>query len=384
MPIHTLEIIHDVNTDLSEEDLINTFSSFGFSDNDLHEFITENTGRTTYLSFDLTDDYAYLGLKNITIIKFMMSANSIPQYYLLLEFNPLLDKTGPEYLYYPDKENNDNLVNEFRFIMLRHFNCDEEYADLRTWKANRVDYTHDFIFDTKEQAELFVELATKTSLHIRTEELRNKSEKKNDQSAAEYNDSYKIIVYDKVKEINENRQYIPEEALWLISKRLGYRARFEVQCKKDKVKSIAQNKGFSRNIINFLDEGLSREILKFYYEQSVGTGDFYTEYHALKKIEQSGLKPAMKEKIFNLLRLIAQARSLDKGRKQFSDNKKEHKIKNTDIVVHGSDATFKNYLKELKKLKLNPVVIPKAWSSTPESETHGYGITFLHNPYDEL
>lgn len=375
MPIHTIEIIHDVNTDLSEEELVRYFSSFGFSEDNIRHFLTPSYSGKHEIKLDLFDEFSLLGLKEITIIKMLQENYFKPLYYIVLSLNPLLDKTGPEYLYYPSKENNDNLVNKFRDIMLKHFNCDAEFSDLRTWRAREVHYTKDFIFENKEQAELFIKLSHKTSKYVRRKHLDKKGLKKYEQSAAEHNKSSKVSVYDKPKEIQENREGYSENTIKFMANRVANRARFEIQCYKLKIGSIAKTNNFGRCIMNFLNEDLAREILRKSYEQTVGIGNFYTAYHAKKVIDNSDLRSDTKEKIFNLLRLMAQARSLDQGREQFVEG--GHTIKHTDIVVEGSAVTFNNYLNTLKELNINPVLIPKDWS-------RDYGITFLHNPCDEL
>ena len=294
MPVHTFEIIRDVDTSLNEEELVNTFASLGFSDRQIHDFISDNTGRTTFLPLDLTDDYTLRGLNKISLMRMMIGEASIPRYYILLEVNPLLDQNGPAYLYVPSKENNDNLVIKFRDIINATFDCDDDFADLRTWRANRVDYTHDFIFDTKEQAELFKLLPHKTSKEVRRKKIMDKAKKKYEQSVAEGNKSIKVTVYDKVKEVLENREGYEEDTLAFIARLLGHRVRFEVQCKRKKVISITRTGKFSRSIMNFLDEALASSILRTHYEQTIGTGDFYSEYHCWKRLEGSNLRPTMK------------------------------------------------------------------------------------------
>ena len=75
------------------------------------------------------------------------------------------------------------------------------------------------------------------------------------------------------------------------------------------------------------------------------------------------------------MRLIAQARSLSKGKQQFIEG--GHNIKHTNTVVEGCESTFRKYLERLKEMNMHPVMIPKDWA-------RDYGIYQLHNPIDEL
>ena len=404
MYVHTIELIRDVDTDQPECELIRTLTSFGFRENQVYLFLHSADFKKNRISHSLFYDYRHLGLKTITLQRRILSSYSIPSYFIKLSLNPLLSHNGPQFLYTPSAENNERFYNEFREIINDNFNCDEEFADLNTWRTNRVDYTHDFIFDTREQAELFKQLPYKTTKLTRRKRLKNRKLKKYKQSTAEGNRSTKVMFYDKseqIKDVLENCEGYSEGTLAFISRLLGNRIRFEVQCENRKIINISRTKHFDRNIMNFLDQDLSRQILKENYEQTIGTGDFYTSYHAGKRLEDelgaSKKKKAAKKvkqpnandkesvplwkRIHRLMRLIAQARSLAVGRQQFQQGRY---IKNTDIKVKGCAKTFRKYLNDLKKININPVVIPKEWSCSPESETHGYGITFLHNPYDEL
>ncbi|MBR0290407.1 MAG: hypothetical protein IJQ82_15655 [Selenomonadaceae bacterium] len=179
----------------------------------------------------------------------------------------------------------------------------------------------------------------------------------NDQSTAEGNDSVKIMFYDKARQIDETYNNFPlcqQLELMLDAENI---VRFEVQCKKGRVLTLQRKYRFpNRNILHFLNEDIVQEILLDEYLKTVGSGNFFSLYWAKKEIDKSNFSAPKKLHLVQLLQLIAQARHVSIAKKQFIASTR---IKRTDIVVKGSDATFRNYLRDLTELGINPMLIPK-------------------------
>lgn len=82
-----------------------------------------------------------------------------------------------------------------------------------------------------------------------------------------------------------------------------------------------------------------------------------SRYWAEKTINASDYKASTKLKLFQTMQLIAQARHIESAKHQFIEG--GTRIKRTNIVVEGSENTFRNRLKRIRSLDLHPVMIPK-------------------------
>lgn len=142
--------------------------------------------------------------------------------------------------------------------------------------------------------------------------------------------------------------------------------RFEIQCKRGKTDYIKRREGFgSKSIEHFLDPSLSNKLILDYYDKSIGTGDFYSLHLARTIVDRAELQFRTKQTLLNILKLIAQARSIEKARVQF--------MAGVDIgngtFIKGSRKAFNDNIKKIRLLGVNPVTIPRNWE-----------ITFLPNP----
>ena len=287
-------------------------------------------------------------------------------YYAIIVIEPLVTILGYRTvdLFQANSGNIHRLVERFHEIMSSHFD-DHDMYDLVSWSCHRIDYTFNFRFDNDNGKNLFLYLSRKTSRYVRKHRNILPNLKKAEQSTAESNKSVKVMFYDKRKQILET--YYPDNHRIHLANSAYAVVRFEVQCKHGRIRTIKDRYGFeNRSILNYLNEDIAVHVLLTEYEYSIGSGDFYTLYHAQKRINESHYTETLKRRLYQCLQLISQARHIDVAQKQFVLGTR---IKRTDIIVKGSRDTFIKRLKQLKAIGINPMPIPKE-----------FRITYFYNP----
>lgn len=364
--IHTFAVIQSI----SETQLQQIVNCFGVPSDILSRFTSHNL-RTRIPSIRvgrhiLNNHNPDTGIRSMILWHILTNAGW--QYYAVIIVEPLVMINGERSmrLFRADPLNVFELETHFHHIMSRFFD-DESLCTLSCWSCHRIDYTVNLKFKTEQEKSVFLELTKKTSFYIRRHRKRIIGIDRNAQSTAENNKSIKIMFYDKQQQIRNVYRHIPDtlfNQLYIDAEGI---IRFEVQCKKGRIRLLADQYHFENSsIIHYLNEDIALSTLLKEYEKSVGSGDFFTLYHAKKRIDSSQYSPSQKQYLYQLLQLNAQARHIDIAKEQFIAGTL---IKRTDIVVHGSLSTFRKRIKLLKSLGINPMPIPKE-----------HRITYLRNP----
>ena len=395
MCIHTCEVSTMITFDEASpyDDMLILLSPIGFTEDMVHNLAYPHEGKPVYYEVNLASDYPYLGIETVSIFK----TSYMQDYIMILRINPQLLITHEKTidLFKPTEENNQLLFNAFREAMGQFFPY-EDVCDLKKYICRRIDYTHNFRFSSEAECMLYYHLIHKTSKYKWRRKKKSMSkEGEYEQSAAEANKSSKTMLYDKLREIEENHD-LPERDLHLLKTESVNLIRFELQCWKNKVIALKNSKDFKainlekfkdvlegienkidRNIEYYLDENLAHSLLIKAYDDAVGRGDFYELDSATVKIDnEDSISTRLRNNLIKFMKLVSQAKSLSAGRKQFISNK-GGLLKGTNIIVKGSLGTYYRYLRILKDINLNPVLIPK-------HKSEKYGINELHNPIDEL
>lgn len=149
--------------------------------------------------------------------------------------------------------------------------------------------------------------------------------------------------------------------------------RIEVQCLNfNKLKHLREKFELPRksDLYDYLRTDIAEWIIRYYYEKVVGRADYYTLSEAVKIVDATEWSTRKKANIKKWLRLIAQAKSMSKARKQFVADKTVGSI---ETSIKGSLNTFRNYENACKEIGINPVTIPKDW-----------GINFIPNPIKSI
>lgn len=298
-------------------------------------------------------------------------------FYIRLEINPRtlydpLDTITVD-LYEATPENNSWLQLMFNSIMKSTFckydNSLEYLCHLESWNCSRIDYTCNMKFNTAEEKDLFWKLTHKTSIYNRTTKKRIKGIKMMDQSAAEGNKSYKTLFYDKQDECEHTYQNISQETKSRLLLETENVIRFEHQVHKNGINTLMNRyKLPDRSIIHFLSEDISRRELLDRYDKMIGKGDFYHREEAKRIIRKNIIGEKNKEKLIQLLELLAQKRHVDKARAYFVNPSPPNQIREFPLA-HGNVKTFRERITSLRELGINPMLI-----------TDGCPVRFMKNP----
>ena len=128
--------------------------------------------------------------------------------------------------------------------------------------------------------------------------------------------------------------------------------RFEVQCKYHKTYSLNQKAEESgNNCVNKYKDILTPlrcvEIVSSYYEKVIGKGDWYSLPEAVRIIQSKNFNSQREQRYIDALKYVNQCRSLAKAKASYQGN---------ELIA------FKQTLKELADLNINPVTIPREWN----------------------
>lgn len=276
-------------------------------------------------------------------------------------------------LYEATPENNSFLQIMFDYILQSTF-CEydktlERLCHLESWNCSRIDYTCNMKFNTAEEKDLFWNLTHKTSQYNRTTKKRKKGIKMMNQSAAEGNKSYKSLFYDKQEECINTYKNISQDRLSQLLIEAENVIRFEHQVRKSGISTLMDRYNLpDRSIIHFLSEDISRRELVTRYDKMIGKGDFYHREEAKRIIRKNIIGEKNKEKLIQLLELLAQKRHVDKARAYFVNPSPPNQIREFPLA-HGNVKTFREKINTLRELGINPMLI-----------TDGCPVKFLKNP----
>lgn len=209
---------------------------------------------------------------------------------------------------------------------------------LEYWIINRIDYA---ININTPYVEEYIKLFQRADKPRNFKELycsKSKTRKQLDGSFYLISQSVNINFYNKEHE-RLSQNFNKDEAKDLL--------RLEVQCKKPKTNTLKVKYEFdSRHLEHYLSKEISYQQLEYYYNKTIGVGDYYKLSDAIKKVRNSNYTSKTKEKLINVLRAVNKCRSIWKAREESQYN----------------SSYFNRYLKQIRALGINPVTIPKRWS----------------------
>ena len=141
------------------------------------------------------------------------------------------------------------------------------------------------------------------------------------------------------------------------------KCRLEIQCLSAKISQLMDEFNIkSRNPMEFLTPNFALKIIEKYLSGVIGREDFYSMKYAKQKIiSAKGIMPDMKKKLITTLILIKDSRDMDSAKKSFTSKGRVIPYYKTDERFHGCDSTFDAYIKQIRALGINPVVVPRNW-----------------------
>lgn len=208
---------------------------------------------------------------------------------------------------------------------------------LEHWTVNRIDYTVNI---STPYVEEYIKLFQRADKPRNFKELycsKSKIRKQLDGSFYLFNDSVTINFYNKESE-RLSQNFNKDGAKNLL--------RLEVQCKKPKTNTLKVKYDFdSRHLEHYLNKEIIHQQLEYYYNKTIGAGDYYKLSEAIEKVKESNYTYKTKEKLIDILRCISKCRSIWKAREK----------------SQYTSSCFNRYLKQIRELGVNPVTIPARW-----------------------
>ena len=205
------------------------------------------------------------------------------------------------------------------------------------WITNRIDYARNINTPYVEEYIKLFQRADKPRAFKELYCTRSNARKQRLGSFYLFNSSVSINFYNKESE-RLSQNFNKDGAKDLL--------RIEVQCKKSKTNTLKTKNEFdSKHLGNYLSQEVSHQQLEYYYNQTIGTGDYYKLSKAIKMVQESNYTSKTKEKLINVLRAINKCRSIWKAREE----------------SEYSSSCFNRYLKQIRALGVNPVTIPARW-----------------------
>lgn len=210
---------------------------------------------------------------------------------------------------------------------------------LEHWTVNRIDYARNI---NTPYVEEYIKLFQRADKPRAFKELycnKSRIRKQREGSFYLFNNSVAINFYNKENE-RLSQNFNKDGAKDLL--------RLEIQCKKPKTNTIKTKNEFdSRHLAHYLSQEMSYQQLEYYYNNTIGAGDYYKLSEAIERVQKSKYTSKTKEKLIEVLKLVNKCRSIWKAREE----------------SEYSYSCFNRYLKQIRALGINPVTIPARWKT---------------------
>lgn len=291
-------------------------------------------------SIEIEKNIENIILENETIKPTKFNRNSIKKYiyeteYLKFEyypqFNCLMTIANPSKLL-----NKDN-ISDIDYSPFMKAYCGEFYKLFKYTKADytlsRIDYKIDILTPDKQT---YIDLFKKSY-----EEYKHLKQNDKYDTSIYYNGKTATLnLYDKQEERESKIQIVDEKYLNML--------RVEVQFKRNFFRYMKREYGIVDELQNYFTE-LDRDFyLNKYLKPIIFTGDYYSIYHARKRLnDYYPNKKIMVNKLEELLKLIS-----------------KNGVSGASEKYKYSHSTFNQHLKLLMEAGVNPILIPKNRSIT--------------------
>ena len=205
------------------------------------------------------------------------------------------------------------------------------------WTVNRIDYAININTPyVKEYIKLF-QRADKPKGFKELYCSKSKTRKQLEGSFYLFNDSVAINFYDKESE-RAKQDFSTDGAKNLL--------RLEVQCKSLKINTLKVKNRFNDKCLkNYLSKDISYKQIEYYYNNTIGGGDYYKLSEAIRFVQASNYSCMVKDKLIGALKAVNNHRSICKARE-----KSKYSV-----------SIFNRHLEKIRDLNINPVTIPGRW-----------------------
>jgi hypothetical protein len=236
------------------------------------------------------------------------------------------------------------------------------------WQVKRIDYCINYKCNSQDDVQRYLELFKR---YTKPQYMKEKEDKQGNKfsSIAYKTGTYDINFYNrKAERIDKKNNYGHTDITDEDIKQAEGILRLEVQCKRDKIKKLADKyelndlsiKGFLEAMTDERYNEIPKDVFENIYTKVCGIGDYYKLSELSKQRKFS--KDTINYSLFNYI-----ARNTDFKTAE-SHYKQKYFIKKT---------TFDNFLKRIKIDNINPITIP---AKQPLFK----GVKFLPNPYNNI
>ncbi len=252
-----------------------------------------------------------------------------------------------------EKEIIDYIVDIFTYYFL----IPQKYIDTlhKHLKLSRIDFKRDYRYRDEQELALIKEIIEIAPEYILGRNYVKEDEKDSHPDWDNYDDyvymkKYKsksnataeFVIYD--KQLEQESKFrngkITQDELDYFERVI----RFEVRIKDKKLNNLKSNLGISKDIDNYKDSQVADKFFSTYAEVVFFKEPFFRVDCAKRKINKSNLKPKTKKKLGKLIT------SINKYGYTYTQQHYEY-----------NSNTFRNHIKTLRKLGINPLTFSEHW-----------------------
>ena len=220
----------------------------------------------------------------------------------------------------------------------------------KEFKLSRIDYRYDMVVENLEVRKVLFNIYNKyfnKAAYMKKVDIRKKYKTSNADVSIRYKNGSKALnIYDKEEERRARNQPVMKYERAVI--------RFEGQVNTSRINYLNRKYGLKSKLKDYFTEDMYNICMKDSIIKVIYMGNYYNKYHAFKIIDNSDNTSKEKENMKGFLLAVANMRSLEKGKKEYKNR-------------------YRKILKNLEKLNINPILIPK-----------NYLITYISNPINNM
>ncbi len=343
--VHTIEVGHGMGRDKLEQ-----FARYQsvFDDEQLNRFLSGQVSQVEAAEYQLP------GFNKLRLYR----RGNEQYYFLCIVINPqgLLTNRPTIDLFSCTQENVEALTVSFRDGV--RILTGLTFSTLLEWSVVRIDYAINLY---TPHVGTYVELAKRAKLP------RNFSYKI-DKPGSFYIQSKSVTLnfYDKLDEMQKKPNW--GSYYETLCRDAANVYRIEVQCEESKRFDIMRAYNLPDiSLSGFLDERIASDIIQYYYQATIGYGDYYSLSAVHQRIQETLWRKPKKEQIYNWLRLIAQTGAFAESSACFLQG--VYLNDEPQAWVQGSKRTLADYIDSCRDEGINMTTIPAI-----------YGIDWLPNP----
>lgn len=296
--------------------------------------ITNKFNITSKCYEDLTRFISYEGIT----LSYKKNDESGPKIFLHIDCIELL---GKSHITIDDFEFIEGVINDIRI---------ELFLYNKEFKLSRIDYRYDIVIKNLEVRKVLFNIYNKyfnKAAYMKKVDIRKKYKTSNADASIRYKNGSKALnIYDKEKERKDRNEPIKDYERDVI--------RFESQVNSSRIKYLNKKYGLKSKLKDYFTEDMYNICMEDSIIKVIYKGNYYNKYHAFKIIDNSDNTAKEKENMKGFLLAVANMRSLEKAKNEYKNR-------------------YRKILKNLEKLNINPVLIPK-----------NYLITYIDNPINNM